>query len=269
MLFTSWRNEAELKTIFDTYEERWQNFMNDLKTKSTDAFNDIKKVIKNQTMQLQMEQEIYDKRREMKEALKIAEIDEEPEDQLELFDRVVDEQIQEKDKERMNDGQKKIFHDIIDHIQQQNTGAATEAFRLFITGTAGTGKSFLIRLLADELTLLYTDKTTKSTRPAAILGAPTGLAAIQINASTLHSLFNIGVQHGREGKLEPVSPQNLNLKRLLFSNLKLLIIDEISMVSNIMLAKIHMRLTEFMNKNEPFGGVNILVFGKFQNRERK
>uniref|UniRef100_A0A914YHB4 ATP-dependent DNA helicase n=1 Tax=Panagrolaimus superbus TaxID=310955 RepID=A0A914YHB4_9BILA len=133
---------------------------------------------------------------------------------------------------------------------------------MFCSGTAGTGKSFLIHLLANELALLYVKKEdSASTKPATLIAAPTGLAAIQINGSTIHSLLSINVQHGSEGKMKPLSKEALNLKRILFQNVKLIIIDETSMVSNIMLAKIHSRLCEFMDKNELFGGANLLFFG--------
>ena len=52
--------------------------------------------------------------------------------------------------------------------------------RLFVSGTAGTGKSFLINVLTDELSLKYTTKETRAFKPAVLIAAPTGLAAVQI-----------------------------------------------------------------------------------------
>lgn len=98
-------------------------------------------------------------------------------------------------------------------------------------------------------------------KPAVLLAAPTGIAAIQINGSTLHSLFSLEVQQGRDSVLKPLDSFKLNVKKFLFENVKLIIIDEISMVSNITLAKIHRRLTEIKDNNQIFGNVNIVVFG--------
>jgi hypothetical protein len=50
--------------------------------------------------------------------------------------------------------------------------------------------------------------------------------------------------------------------RIQFENLKLLIIDEISMCSNALLTKIHLRLQQITGRhNTPFGGCNILAAG--------
>ena len=52
-----------------------------------------------------------------------------------------------------------------------------------------------------------------------------------------------------------------DMRRTKFENVKLLIIDEISMVSSILIAKIRNRLQECMCSNKEFGGVSILVLG--------
>src|SRR5207247_341503 len=45
------------------------------------------------------------------------------------------------------------------------------------------------------------------------------------------------------------------------ANLQLLIIDEISMVSNVMLAYIHLRLSQVFKSADLFGGRNVLAMG--------
>lgn len=139
--------------------------------------------------------------------------------------------------------------------------SSKNAFKIFVSGTAGTGKSFLIKTIADQLTIDYTDETNRATKPAVLLAAPTGIAAIQINGCTIHNLFNIEVQQGRDSAFKELKSAHLNVKQYLFQNVKLIIIDEISMVSNITLAKMHRRLTEIKENNEIFGNVNMLVFG--------
>lgn len=49
--------------------------------------------------------------------------------------------------------------------------------------------------------------------------------------------------------------------RLELCKTKLLIIDEISMVSNVLLNIIDLRLTEIMRRKQPFAGWNIMFFG--------
>lgn len=78
----------------------------------------------------------------------------------------------------------------------------------------------------------YTESHTRSIRPSVVLAAPTGIAAIQINGATIHNLFGLEVQQGRDTGLKCLDNDKLNTKRNLFVNVKLIIIDEISMCSN-------------------------------------
>lgn len=103
-------------------------------------------------------------------------------------------------------------HERADAIEQ--LGEKPLALLRVILGTAGCGKSFLINALADHLTVTYTAEESRDTRPAVLLAAPTGLAAVQIRGSTLHSLFAIEVQHGRDVAVRPLKPLRLNQLRL-------------------------------------------------------
>lgn len=111
-----------------------------------------------------------------------------------------------------------------------------------VVGTAGCGKSFLINAIADRLTLDYTTPETRATKPAVLLAAPTGLAAVQIRGSTIHSLLAIEVQHGRDSAMRQLRPMRLAALRAQFANVRLLIIDELSMISATVLLKMHLRL---------------------------
>lgn len=63
-----------------------------------------------------------------------------------------------------------------------------------------------------------------------LLTAPTGVAAFNINASTIHSAFSINV----EAKLpyQPLGDDKINTLRSKFGALQILVIDEISMVDH-------------------------------------
>lgn len=64
---------------------------------------------------------------------------------------------------------------------------------------------------------------------------------------------------------EPLSPARLQELRQLWSSVRYLIVDEISMVSAATLWHIHRRLVEVKGSPEdwPFGGVNMIVLGDF------
>lgn len=98
-------------------------------------------------------------------------------------------------------------------------------------------------------------------RPHVLLAATTGVAASAIEGSTLHSLLFIEVQHGREGVFGGLMGDKMSSLQNLFQEVKLLICDEYSMASNILLLKMHQRLCEIKQNSELFGGVNVLLFG--------
>lgn len=75
-----------------------------------------------------------------------------------------------------------------------------------------------------------------------MLCAPTGKAAHNINGTTLHSAFCIPV--GRGFAYKPLDMQQLNTLRTKFISLKVIFIDEISMVGHNMFNFINLRLQE-------------------------
>ncbi|NNE25330.1 MAG: AAA family ATPase [Saprospiraceae bacterium] len=128
------------------------------------------------------------------------------------------------------------FTSVLDLIENQNE-------HVFITGRAGTGKSTLLNILK------------KTTRKNAAVVAPTGIAALNVGGQTIHSFF----------KLPPkmVDPRELTKRKnhRFYKKLKLLIIDEISMVRADMMDCIDIFLRNNRENNAPFGGVQLVVFG--------
>lgn len=129
---------------------------------------------------------------------------------------------------------------------------------IFLTGKAGTGKTtFLRRLQADS-------------RKRMIVVAPTGVAAINAGGVTIHSFFQLAPglylpggkmvagrdQHNRYS----YSKQKLNILR----SLDLLVIDEISMVRADLLDAIDEVLRRYQKRDQPFGGVQLLLIGDLQ-----
>ena len=122
--------------------------------------------------------------------------------------------------------------------------------RLFITGEAGTGKSQVIHAIIYYFTLAKMQNKLLCT-------ASTGTAAAKIGGSTIHSALKL-----RTKSLSKTSPSYRDLLCNL-STVKFLIIDEVSMISAGTLWRIHERLQMIYTNEEPFGGVNMLFFGDF------
>jgi len=116
---------------------------------------------------------------------------------------------------------------------------------MFITGRAGTGKSHLLRY--------FTDVTEKKVAVC----APTGVAALNVEGQTVHSLFflPIGI----------IANQDLTItaqRRKMLQAIETLVIDEISMVNADMMDGIDRVLREARHRRrEPFGGVQVIMFG--------
>lgn len=139
--------------------------------------------------------------------------------------------------------QQKIF----DHIESSNQN-------FLILGKPGVGKSVLINALINEGKKDYS------------VSAPTGLAAININGKTLHSLFKIPIIENGIIPAEMQLPEKKHLMHLVY--VKYLIIDEISMVRADILDYIDRVLRYFRGKDdqdhpEPFGGIQIIMVGDF------
>lgn len=127
---------------------------------------------------------------------------------------------------------------------------------LFLTGKAGTGKSTFLRHIA---------ATTKKKN---IILAPTGIAAINVGGSTLHSFFKLPF-HPLLPTDSRYSPRNIrdtlkyNTEKInILREVELIIIDEVSMVRADIIDFID-KVLRIYNRNmrEPFGGKQLLLVG--------
>ncbi|MGO3905217.1 MAG: ATP-dependent DNA helicase, partial [Microbacterium gubbeenense] len=116
---------------------------------------------------------------------------------------------------------------------------------VFVTGRAGTGKSTLLRHL------------TWNTRKQVAVCAPTGVAALNVEGQTIHSLFRLPIGLIADSDIE----QN-DATRKILNAIDTLIIDEISMVNADVMDGIDRSLRQARaRRREPFGGVQIVMFG--------
>lgn len=119
----------------------------------------------------------------------------------------------------------------------------------FITGSAGSGKSTVLREFAESA----------SKRLNIAVLAFTGLAAINVGGQTIHSFFGISPFDKYDRRPPMLRPQ----KEDILSNIDVLIIDEISMVPLGLFERMdyYMRLCRVREK--PFGGAKVLLFGDY------
>ena len=127
-----------------------------------------------------------------------------------------------------------------------------------VHGGAGAGKSYAINALAEWITYLLQRSGEDFNCPYVIKTAFTGAAASLIEGMTLHSAF--GFDFGN--KHYSLSDKIRDARRNILKNLKMIIIDEISMVKADMLYQLDLRLQEIKEKiGVAFGGISIFCFG--------
>ena len=128
---------------------------------------------------------------------------------------------------------------------------------VFFTGSAGTGKSVLMRSIIAELR-----KKHMSSPERVAVTASTGLAACNIGGVTLHSFGGIGL--GKEDVPTLVRKIKRNAKaKNRWLKTKVLIIDEISMVDGDLFDKLEGIARAVRNNGRPFGGIQLVVTGDF------
>lgn len=119
---------------------------------------------------------------------------------------------------------------------------------VFLTGGAGVGKTTITR----EVIKFYEEEAKKVAKLAS-----TGMAATLINGQTLHSFLDLGIA-GNLNELSVSGKMEISKKvKKLVSSMDLIVIDEISMVSDTLLDMIELRL-----KQADFRGA-VLVVGDF------
>lgn len=160
---------------------------------------------------------------------------------------------------KLNGDQSKLYKVVRQIINEEFQNKSPPQLRVFTTGSAGTGKSFLIQQIVRLVSTAY--RPAYPNDKVIFLTAPTGVAAKLIKGQTIHSALAMGIEHGKISEYRPLSGAYLENKRKEWKNTKFLIIDEISMVSEEMMRNIERRLRQLKDNNELFGGIHILVFG--------
>ena len=149
----------------------------------------------------------------------------------------------------LNADQKRVVDKVVSHVCLQH-----KQLLLFVSGQGGTGKSRVIDVIHQMVC-----QHEKTALPV-VVTAPTGLAAYSIRGTTIHRTLSLPVEHGKPPNYTRLNQEQLTLLKATLKDLKLLIVDEVSMVSSLSLLYIHLRQTEIMAKDELFGGISVIFF---------
>lgn len=126
---------------------------------------------------------------------------------------------------------------------------------VFYTGSAGTGKSVILRTIIDKLSSIYGKESIAIT-------ASTGLAANTIGGSTLHKWSGCGIGTKTVDHLVR-QIRRFHDQHAIWRHTKVLIIDEISMLDGHYLDKLEAVARHLRNNDRPFGGIQLVLTGDF------
>lgn len=122
---------------------------------------------------------------------------------------------------------------------------------VFLTGEAGTGKSTIVK------------EFKRRVNKNCVFLAPTGIAAVNIGGSTIHSFMCFAPGPMNEETIGTITNKH---RKVLIRNTEIIVIDEISMVRGDLFWAIDYRLRQIAtnrDKKRPFGGKQIILVGDF------
>ncbi|KAB0799246.1 hypothetical protein PPYR_07126 [Photinus pyralis] len=131
----------------------------------------------------------------------------------------------------------------------------------FITGGAGVGKSRLISAIYQSIIKIFRMSPGQTKENEVLLVAFTGMAAHNIGGVTAHAAFCLVPTIGDAEKMLP--PDKANSMAASLQHLKLIIIDEISMLPAELLNQISSRLKQTRRTTAEFGSVSVIAVGDF------
>ncbi len=133
-------------------------------------------------------------------------------------------------------------------LQILQTGA-----NVFLTGAPGAGKTYVLNQYIEYL---------KEHAITVAITASTGIAATHVGGVTIHSWAGIGIKDDMDkAELQAMEEKKYLHKR--FKNTKVLVIDEISMLSGQTLNLVNKVCKQFKKDTRPFGGLQVVLVGDF------
>jgi hypothetical protein len=158
--------------------------------------------------------------------------------------------------QKLNNEQKLFVMHVLQSVKTK-----VDPLRIFLSGSAGVGKSTVINSLYQLITNYHDNMPgDNKDKIVVLLCAPSGKAAFLIQGVTLHTAFALPVsQFG--GQMPELSSDIANTIRHKLFHLKLLIIDEISMVGSTLFSRVDTRLRQIMGNDRTFGGISVICVG--------
>lgn len=137
--------------------------------------------------------------------------------------------------------------------QQEALEVLKLGYNVYLTGPAGSGKTFLLNQYVNFL---------KSKKVGVGVTASTGIAATHMNGRTIHSWAGLGIKNEITADHLKKLLRNINF-RMRFLSTKVLVIDEVSMLHSFRLDMVDKVCRAFKRNDLPFGGLQVILSGDF------
>ena len=152
-------------------------------------------------------------------------------------------------------GEEALDEVTLSEAQRKVLQAIVQRKSIFFTGAAGTGKSFVLRVLQQ---IFGNVRKTSSLS----ITATTGIAACNIRGMTVHSWSGLGMGNDSMEMIVAKASKNPNVKKR-WLECETLVIDEISMLSAELFDKVSAIGRRIRSDPRPFGGLQVIVCGDF------
>ncbi|WKK65606.1 AAA family ATPase [Lutimonas zeaxanthinifaciens] len=137
--------------------------------------------------------------------------------------------------------------------QDQALAILKSGRNVFLTGSAGTGKTFVLNKYIQYL---------KARKIPVSITASTGIAATHLQGTTIHAWSGIGIKDSLSQRNLKALKEKKYLKKHI-DKTKVLIIDEISMLHLKQFNLVNEVLQYFRQTDKPFGGIQLVLCGDF------
>ena len=127
----------------------------------------------------------------------------------------------------LNKPQRRLFDDFLERMV--STDEDEQPVYLYLAGEAGTGKSYLVKLLTDATKMIKIKPGDELKKPPVLVVAPTANAAFLIGGKTIDS--SLGFFPMEKNRYSQAQPGKMSTLKFQYDDVRVIFCDEISMVS--------------------------------------
>ena len=133
---------------------------------------------------------------------------------------------------------------------------------LFLSGNAGTGKPYFVRILIEAINIVSVKAGVDMLKPSVLVMTPSANSAYIVGGKTIDSAQCFSPSDLNQ--YTQADPAKMAMMKFQFEDVKMVFVDEISMVGSSKLAKINYRfqdLADGAKRSEFMAGISLIASG--------